>query len=241
MVRRSPSARFMGGAWVFPGGVVDPEDLDPIALASIEGLSDPDLGPWLAAAFREVVEETGIWLTGEPFVEAARGGIVFEIARDRELRFAGDRTAYFANWITPTMVPVRFDARFFIAAIPEAVTPAPDEREIDAAAYVAPAEALRRATAGDWLVPFPTQRTLQQLADFVDVESALEEWRHKPVVAVQPRMRIGSDGALEVVMPDDPGYEDLEDFAPDPDALKQAARVSASRGRPLAEVSDDEH
>ena len=44
MVQRTPKARFMGGAWVFPGGSVDPgEDLR-------------------AAAVREVVEEVEVTL-----------------------------------------------------------------------------------------------------------------------------------------------------------------------------------
>ena len=28
LVKRNPAQRFMGGAWVFPGGAVDPEDGD---------------------------------------------------------------------------------------------------------------------------------------------------------------------------------------------------------------------
>jgi 8-oxo-dGTP pyrophosphatase MutT (NUDIX family) len=47
LVRRNPDARFMGGAWVFPGGAVDAE----------EGEGDLALR---AAAVREVNEEAGI-------------------------------------------------------------------------------------------------------------------------------------------------------------------------------------
>jgi 8-oxo-dGTP pyrophosphatase MutT (NUDIX family) len=49
LVQRNPGARFMGGAWVFPGGAVD----------SHEGAGDPALR---AAAVREVREEAGIEL-----------------------------------------------------------------------------------------------------------------------------------------------------------------------------------
>src|SRR3954453_22397881 len=49
MVRRTPKARFMGGAWVFPGGTVDPH----------EGEGDAS---HRAAAVREVHEEAGIAL-----------------------------------------------------------------------------------------------------------------------------------------------------------------------------------
>ena len=47
LVRRNPDARFMGGAWVFPGGAVDRE----------EGEGDAALR---AAAVRELAEEAGI-------------------------------------------------------------------------------------------------------------------------------------------------------------------------------------
>jgi 8-oxo-dGTP pyrophosphatase MutT (NUDIX family) len=49
LVKRNPKARFMGGAWVFPGGAVDRS----------EGQGEAALR---AAALREVAEEAGIQL-----------------------------------------------------------------------------------------------------------------------------------------------------------------------------------
>jgi 8-oxo-dGTP pyrophosphatase MutT (NUDIX family) len=49
LVRRNPEARFMGGAWVFPGGAVD----------STEGTDD---GAHRAAALRELEEEARVTL-----------------------------------------------------------------------------------------------------------------------------------------------------------------------------------
>ena len=239
MVRRSATARFMAHAWVFPGGVVDQEDHEQAALDSISGLSRPELGPWLAAAFREVVEETGVWLVRFPFVERTDESDVFAAAAARGVEFDATRVAYFANWVTPTVVPKRFDARFFIAAIDHAVTAVPDGRELDAAEFVSPVEALRRAESSEWLVPFPTQRTLHQLAEFPSVDAALDEWRARDVVSIQPRMRVAADGSLEVVMPDEPGFAALTDAGPDPDVLARAAQAAARKGRPIAEVQSD--
>jgi 8-oxo-dGTP pyrophosphatase MutT (NUDIX family) len=52
LVQRNPNARFMGGAWVFPGGAVDRDD----------GQGDPAVR---AAAIRELEEEAGISI-GDP-------------------------------------------------------------------------------------------------------------------------------------------------------------------------------
>jgi 8-oxo-dGTP pyrophosphatase MutT (NUDIX family) len=52
LVRRNPESRFMGGAWVFPGGAVDRN----------EGTGDAGLR---AAAVRELAEEAGI-AVGDP-------------------------------------------------------------------------------------------------------------------------------------------------------------------------------
>src|SRR5436305_14901377 len=51
LVKRNPQSRFMGGAWVFPGGAVDRH----------EGRGEPALR---AAAVRELAEEAGIELPG---------------------------------------------------------------------------------------------------------------------------------------------------------------------------------
>ncbi len=51
LVKRNPQARFMGGAWVFPGGAVDRDD----------GHGDRALR---AAALRELREEAGLELAG---------------------------------------------------------------------------------------------------------------------------------------------------------------------------------
>jgi 8-oxo-dGTP pyrophosphatase MutT (NUDIX family) len=60
LVRRNPEARFMGGAWVFPGGAVDRS----------EGTGEDALR---AAAIRELREEAGIEIAGpEQLVPFAR-------------------------------------------------------------------------------------------------------------------------------------------------------------------------
>ncbi len=102
LVRRTPRARFMAGAWVFPGGAVDPGDGD-----GERGLR--------AAALRELDEEAGITLAPEselvPFsnwVTPARVRIRYDtwfylatMPEGQRPRVDG-REIVDARWLTPT-------------------------------------------------------------------------------------------------------------------------------------------
>jgi 8-oxo-dGTP pyrophosphatase MutT (NUDIX family) len=59
LVRRNPAQRFMGGFWVFPGGVLDPAD------------GDGD-GAHRAAAVRELREEAGVAVDAAELVGYSR-------------------------------------------------------------------------------------------------------------------------------------------------------------------------
>ena len=72
MLRRSLNAAFVGGAYVFPGGAVDPADRAPELVARTHGRTDAEasallgvaaggLGFWVAA-IREAFEEAGVLL-----------------------------------------------------------------------------------------------------------------------------------------------------------------------------------
>ncbi len=76
MVQRNLAAEFVAGAYVFPGGSVDPEDREPDAEALCAGLTDAEaserlgverggLALWVAA-LRESFEEAGLLLATGP-------------------------------------------------------------------------------------------------------------------------------------------------------------------------------
>src|SRR4051812_21827661 len=99
LVERNPAQRFMGGAWVFPGGAVHPEDADHAA-----------------AAVRELEEEAGIqlpadtelvpfsrWITPEEEGATMRFDAWFYAARapeGAEARADGGECVD-ARWLTP--------------------------------------------------------------------------------------------------------------------------------------------
>ena len=71
----------------------------------------------------------------------------------------------FARWITPPLTPKRFDTWFYAVNAPAEQLAACDGRETVDAEWIAPAEALRLAAAGERKVIFPTRMNLQLLAE----------------------------------------------------------------------------
>lgn len=99
MLRRSPRSDFVGGAFVFPGGALEPADgsdearalvdeLDDEAASERLGVDSGGLAYWVAAV-RESFEEAGLL-----FARRGRDGTTVSFATPAEgARFAGHRAA----------------------------------------------------------------------------------------------------------------------------------------------------
>lgn len=216
----------MGGAWVFPGGAVDEGDAGALARSVVKS-TDARLRPFRAAAVRELVEETGIWLLdGGAIASPVRDSRtrIFAAAAERNERFAGDSMWCFAHWITPAVLPVRFDTRFFAAAVPHGIEAVADGDEVVDVAWISPADALSRAATGAWSVAFPTRRTLADLGAF-DATRALRDHVEAlgPIEPVEPRL-VAMHGDVRILMPGEPGFE-----AADPNGMAPRARAEIHR------------
>jgi len=209
MVRRVHSAAFMGDAHVFPGGALDDCDRDASAAGAVRWGGDPEELPWRAAALRELAEEAGVFLTDPPGVQApGRGADLYRALTEKGAVFDADSLAYFSNWVTPRGAPRRFDARFYAAVVAAATTAGADRTEVTEACWVEPAEALRRAAAGEWRVEFPTRKHLEALAAHADAAAVLAAAPGPAgVVRVEPRLAFEEDGKWRVLLPGDAGYE----------------------------------
>ena len=230
----------MASAWVFPGGTVDPIDHDPDVL-DLVGVADPNDGPWVAAAVRELIEEVGIWLGPPPFVERRDdllGEAIYAEASERGIGLGGRELALFANWITPRGLPIRFDTRFYVATIDADVLPDPDLREIDRAEWIEVEEAIRRGTRNEMIIPFPTMKTLEYLATFATGDVLVRHARSlAAVAAILPKMRLGGDGSMGIVLPTEAGYDDLAHLGTESrELLQAAARQAGDRGEPIPEA-----
>ncbi len=211
MVRRASASKFVGGAYVFPGGAVDEEDGSEIARRAVTGVDDPEMLPWVAAALREAAEESGVLVLAEGPDEEFVGLHGFDLYRavvDSGAALDGGRLAYLSNWVTPETEPRRFDTRFFLAEVPPGTQARPDDYEVTDAVWAPPGEALERAKRGEWFMLPPTILTLRTLERFATAGEAVEFARTQAQVPrIEPKIVVTDDGGIRLLMPGQAGYD----------------------------------
>ncbi len=212
MLRRSHRLEFTPGAYVFPGGAVDPADTalveyctgrhEPSA-SRVLGLESGGLVYWVAAV-RECFEECGV-LFAEPPVADPRGRTLLEVLEASGARLDVARLHYFAHWLTPRSEVRRYDTRFFVALVPEGQQPVHDDGEAVEGMWVRPADALERWPGERQLIR-PTRETLEVLARFGTAASLIAAVAAaERVPGALPRMAADEAG-VRVLLPGDAGW-----------------------------------
>jgi 8-oxo-dGTP pyrophosphatase MutT (NUDIX family) len=228
LLRRVRGMAFAGGMTVFPGGGVDRRDADtslawhgpePAWWARRFSCSLELARALVCAAVRETFEESGVLLAGRddtsvvadvrPYAEA-RARLV-----NRELSLAGflaeaglvlraDLLRPWADWVTPEEETRRFDARFFLAALPSGQRADGATSEAQDAGWQRPGDALDDWKAGrSGLLP-PTWMTLAELEECTSIADAMS--RERVIEKLMPRVARDGD-VLRVVLPGDPAYD----------------------------------
>ena len=161
------------------------------------GRHEPDeaLGHWVAVA-RELFEEVGILLCvtddGDEFhpiddavrkrIELKRQAIVKKqldfatFLRSENLFCDLSRAVYFYHWVTPEIYSMRFDTRFYVAALPENQIPLTHSEEVTHSLWIEPAEALARMDRHDFPILPPTTTVLHNLAQLGSWERLRSEF-----------------------------------------------------------------
>ena len=183
MTRRSASASFAPGAYVFPGGGVDAADALNHAMATRRvGQNDSHLTEAIAA-IRESLEELGVllarhpdgrWATQADIEALNRQGDFFAQCAARSLTLAADEVFVLARWTADRALSKRFEVPFLVARMPDGQHPVADESEQFEPVWVRPADALARHHAGLFFMIYPTIRTLERLDAFADVSALLD-------------------------------------------------------------------
>lgn len=238
MLQRNLASDFVGGAYVFPGGGVDPEDGEPEVSELCDGLTDSEasaqldlprngLAFWVAAV-RETLEEAGLVMAvrgdGSPldFADPAlverfaihrrlvdrRERRLVEICAEEDLRLSLGSMYYVGRWITPPGSPRRYDTRFFLAAAPEGQRAVQDDREVISAEWIAPTSALERHEQAHFPMLPPTIANLRMLSEFDSTVAALEGAARLGPVHTVAPRIVSDAAGIRIVMPGDPAYDD---------------------------------
>jgi 8-oxo-dGTP pyrophosphatase MutT (NUDIX family) len=221
MVKRHHQIDFASGALVFPGGKSHAGDDDPAWADQCAGWDrfDAVQRGLRIAAMREAYEEAGILMAEgldgsdfaqvcDPAVRAAvdRGETAFlDVVRELGVRLRLDALTVFARWITPAMMPKRFDTWFYAVRAPADQVAAADGREAVDAEWIAPAEILRLADAGERTVIFPTRMNVQLLAEASSAADCVARAEARTLVPVLPQVEKRGEARF-LVIPPDAGY-----------------------------------
>ncbi len=222
MVVRHHQIDFASGALVFPGGKVDERDHEAFERCQ-GGAGDEFQRTMQIAAIREAFEECGILLarpagseelvTGERLktLEHYRDPLakshlsILEFLEKEDLYLACDRLVPFAHWITPEMLPKRFDTYFYIAEAPADHVAIHDGHESVDSVWINPTEALEGAKSGKYTIIFPTRCNVEMLAENNSVSAAMEASKNREIVSILPWAE-PVDGENYICIPEGAGY-----------------------------------
>jgi recombination protein RecT len=214
LTHRPTTMAFGPGLHVFPGGALDPADSDTRLLERLRPPLDGDPAgvhgaPFVVAAIREAWEEAGILLgtaagTGGPvdgswrFPSAAETGHVpfLDLVIEHDVELRGDWLVPLSRWVTPPVVPRRYDARFFVAWLPDGAQLVFDEREVAGHEWIRPADALGAMAAGRFELWMPTSATLQVLLAVASVDDLRSLAPSGPAAPPRSAAVAGSDGRI---------------------------------------------
>jgi 8-oxo-dGTP pyrophosphatase MutT (NUDIX family) len=181
IVQRDTKLAFAAGAYVFPGGRLDPDD--HLAAGLRYPLLDPIEAAARVAAIRETAEETGI------VVDTGAADLI-----------------PFARWLPQVeVVARRFDTRFYLARTDHDGAPVADGTETSHAFWATAEDVLDRCARGEGRAIFPTRRLLERLARFASFAEARAEAEHLPQRIISPWIE-AREGQDWLCIPKDAGY-----------------------------------
>lgn len=196
MNRRPPNMETYAGAYVFPGGRVEADDAAEAMLRLMRGLSPAQaqqllgtelkpeycLAHWVAAA-RELFEEAGVHffvdqrgaalpadrqeILGGRRQALQRGALSFlSLLQSERLHCDVAPLMYFFHRVTPEHYAVRFDTRFYLAALPAGQAPIHYSEEVAESLWISAKEALERFAGGTFPLMPPTIVVLRTLLEY---------------------------------------------------------------------------
>lgn len=220
LLTRVRGMAFASGMTVFPGGSVDPSDVElpwagapPAGLAVSLGCDETRARMLIGAAVRETFEEAGVLLTHpshqldqdvlaemQPEIEAGRLSFGAFLA-DRGLVVDAAALRPWGRWITPAGEARRYDTHFFVAALPAGARTAALTTEAATAAWVPGADAVAGVVRGERKLLPPTRAMLTSLEPYDTVSDVFAAADARDLSPVCPR-RIVEPSGIRIELPD---------------------------------------
>ena len=229
MVVRHHQIDFASGALVFPGGKVDKDDYDENLVNYISKTDDnKKILPFKIAAIRESFEEANVLFANEKDKKENinskrllefnnwrekfnnKSGSMYEFAKDKNIAFSTENLIPFAHWVTPEMMPKRFDTRFYIAKAPEGHEGAHDGTESVDSVWINPKDALDDCYERKRNIIFPTRLNLEKLCRSKTVDEAITNAKRDAIFTVTPVIKKDKNVTF-LTIPKDAGYGDIRE------------------------------
>ena len=188
----------------------------------IQDMTSPEksLGAWVAG-IRETFEEVGLLLAYTPDQEMIsfnsedalrqfrsyrkklqnREITLKTILLNEGLTLAVDRLHYFSHWITPELLPLRYDVRFFIAEAPAYQEAIHDGIELTKHVWLTPQEILDGYSRNQFDMVVPTLVTIEELSRYTTIQEVIASTKKKEINSILTVM-VEEDGGIVEYMPD---------------------------------------
>ena len=193
---------FAASAYVFPGGRLDPEDLEVGERLDDEAFDFAALARRLSTDVREA---RGLLICAARELEEEAGVVV-----DPRTLVVID------HWVTPEWEPLRYDVRFFVAYLPDGADPQPRGTEAVEARWLAPAEAIREADDGQIMLMAPTRAALEHLLYHSQIATLIAAAHAREIVPRMDRLHVHADGSSSFAIVHDRTGEILTQDRPAP-------------------------
>jgi 8-oxo-dGTP pyrophosphatase MutT (NUDIX family) len=201
LLKRNAKSGFMPGNYVFPGGTVDPEDRNTdfwkahidIDLESLSrqfggNLPGEEALSYGVAAIREMFEEAGVFLSyckkqnKEDIEKLCSSRMTSGLLKGWLQNLVVDgwileqsKLGRWSHWITPELMPRRYDTRFFMAFMPRDQECTPDLNEVTHGIWISPEKGLAGNFKGEIPLSPPTMVTLHELLKFSSLKALKKE------------------------------------------------------------------
>jgi len=232
LLKRNAKSGFMAGNYVFPGGTVDIEDRNTNFWKSHVDIHMENLSRQLGGnlpgeealsygvtAIREMFEEAGVFLSyrkkqnkknmeklcSSRMTSGLLKGWLQELVVDGWI-LELSKLGRWSHWITPELMPRRYDTRFFMAFMPRDQECTPDLNEVTHGIWISPEKGLAGNFKGEIPLSPPTMVTLHELLKFSSLKALKKEMKTRTwKKALLPRLIASHQGKM-IVEPWDPMF-----------------------------------